>query len=62
MTNGKITERTLYPPINKYLQELVFHSVTEIKYKAGQLDILAKIDSDVFIIEIKIGDKSKKLI
>lgn len=62
MTNGKITERTLYPPINKYLQELGFHSVTEIKYKAGQLDILAKIDSDVFIIEIKIGDKSKKLI
>ena len=62
MTDGKITERTLYPPINRFLQELGFHSLSEIKHKAGQLDILAKIGSDVFIIEIKIGDKSKKLI
>ena len=32
MTNGKITERTLYPPIQIFT-ELGFHSVTEIKYK-----------------------------
>jgi tRNA1(Val) A37 N6-methylase TrmN6 len=62
MTEGKITERTLYPPINKFLGELGFQSVSEIKFKTGQLDILAKIDDETFIIEIKIGDKSKKLI
>lgn len=62
MSNGKITERTLYHPISQYLEDLGFHSVSEIKHKAGQLDILASIDEELFIIEIKIGDKSKKLI
>jgi hypothetical protein len=62
MTEGKITERSLYPPLNKYLEDLGFDSVSEIYHQSGQLDILAKFNEESFIIEIKIGDKSKKLI
>jgi len=62
MTEGKITERSLYPPLYKYLEDLGFDSMSEIRYQSGQLDILAKFKEEPFIIEIKIGDKSKKLI
>lgn len=62
MNVKKITERSLYPPLSKYLEDLGFYSISEIKGQSGQLDILANFDNESFVIEIKIGDKSKKLI
>lgn len=62
MVSRKVTERSLYPPLSKYLENLGFHSISEIKSTSGQLDILAKFNEEIFIIEVKIGDKNKKLI
>ncbi|HOI72430.1 MAG TPA: hypothetical protein PLC38_09160 [Methanobacterium sp.] len=59
MAEGKITERTLYPPINKFLGELGFQSVSEIKFKTGQLDILAKIDDKTLLLKLKLEIKLK---
>lgn len=59
---ARITERSLYPPLDNYLKELGFNSVSEIKDKRGQLDILAIKESEKFIIEVKIGDPQEKIL
>ena len=59
---ARITERSLYPPLDGYLKELGFHSASEIKDTEGQLDILAIKEEEKYIIEIKIGDPQEKII
>jgi hypothetical protein len=59
---GKITERSLYPHLSQFLGSLGFNSITEVAYTSNQLDILAIYNRENFIIEVKIGEKSKKLI
>jgi len=58
----RITERSLYAPLNNYLKELGFNSASEIKCSKGQLDILASKDDKCYIIEVKIGDGKEKII
>lgn len=58
----KITERSLYPPLNKYLEKLGFNSASEIKGKEGQLDIIATKEQIKYIIEVKIGNPKEKTI
>lgn len=59
---ARITERSLYPPLDGYLKELGFNSASEIKDTEGQLDILAIKEEEKYIIEIKIGDPQEKII
>ena len=59
---ARVTERSLYPPLDGYLKELGFNSVSEIKDTEGQLDILAIKEEEKFIIEVKIGDPQEKII
>ena len=59
---SRVTERTLYPPLNGYLKELGFFCGSELKDTEGQLDILAIKDDEKYIIEIKIGDSQEKII
>ena len=58
----KVTERSLYPPLYGYLEELGFDSASEIKNEKGQLDILACKEKEKYIIEIKIGDPQEKIL
>lgn len=58
----RVTERSLYTPLNEYLISLGFNSVSEIKDTEGQLDILAIKEEEKFIIEVKIGDPQEKII
>ena len=59
---ARITERSLYPPLDGYLKELGFNSASEIRDTEGQLDILAVKEEEKYIIEIKIGDPQEKII
>ncbi len=56
----KATERTYYPYISKFLNEMGFKSIQEIKSDKGYLDIECIYDSLKFIIEIKIEDPKTK--
>ena len=58
----RITERSLYTPLNNYLKELGFNSASEIKCRRGQLDILATKEDERYIIEVKIGDAKENII
>jgi hypothetical protein len=51
----RIEEPTLYPPIVKYLQALGFSAVGNTAVVDGETDILFRVDSLSFIIEVKIG-------
>ncbi|MBC7129408.1 MAG: N-6 DNA methylase [Thermoplasmatales archaeon] len=51
----RIEERTLYPPIISYLQELGFEAIGETRVARKQPDILFSLDKVSFVIEIKIG-------
>lgn len=59
---ARITERSLYPPLDGYLKQLGFNSASEIRDTEGQLDILATKEEEKYIIEIKIGDPQEKII
>ena len=58
----KITERSLYPPLINYLESLNFITGSEIVNDEGQLDIVAKRNNEIYIIEVKVGDSNRKLI
>lgn len=47
---ARITERSLYPPLDGYLKELGFNSASEIRDVEGQLDIIAMKDGKKYII------------
>ena len=55
MTLPRIEERTLYSPIIEYLKELGFESVGETTVTKKHPDILFKLSSTSFVIEVKIG-------
>ena len=55
MTLPKIEERTLYPPLISYLQDLGFKAVGETQVAGKHPDILFKYNSASFVIEVKIG-------
>jgi len=55
MVMPKIEERTLYPPLIKYLQDIGFKAVGETRVAEKQPDTLFQIDSLSFVIEVKIG-------
>ncbi|MFH8120161.1 MAG: N-6 DNA methylase, partial [Candidatus Aenigmatarchaeota archaeon] len=58
----KISERTLYEPITKFLeQELKAKSISEVRIEKGWIDILFKLDSYPFVLEIKVGEKERAL-
>ncbi|MBC7092182.1 MAG: N-6 DNA methylase, partial [Nitrososphaeria archaeon] len=58
----KITERSLYEPICRFLEERIeAKTISEIGGKEGYLDILFQLDSYPFILEIKLGKEEKKL-
>ena len=59
---ARITERSLYPPLDGYLKELGFNSASEIRDVEGQLDIIAIKDGKKYIIEVKIGNPQEKII
>ena len=59
---ARITERSLYPPLDGYLKELGFNSASEIRDVEGQLDIIAMKDGKKYIIEVKIGNPQEKII
>lgn len=51
----KIEERTLYPPIITYLQDIGFTAVSETTVSGKHPDILFKLDEVDFVVEVKIG-------
>lgn len=55
MTLPKIEERTLYEPLIRYLKEIGFDAIGETKVTTSHPDILFKVDSVSFVIEVKIG-------
>ena len=61
MSLPKIEERTLYPPITKYLENIGFSAIGEVKVGDGHADCLFKFDSINTIIEVKIGKVEKGL-
>ena len=50
-----IEERTLYPPLVKYLQSIDFNAVGETKIIKKKPDIYFQTDSVKFVVEVKIG-------
>ncbi len=55
MSVPKIEERTLYPPIIKYLENIGFKAVGETNIDKSHPDIFFQFDSISFVIEVKIG-------
>ena len=56
----RITERTIYPPIINYLKhEIGADAIIEPRVGRGYVDIVFKLNSDVFIAEIKFGDEKE---
>lgn len=54
MVLPKIEERTLYPPLISYLQSIGFKAVGETKVVTKHPDILFKVNSVSFVVEVKI--------
>jgi len=61
MVLPQIKERTLYPPLVHYLQEIGFSSVGNPSVIEKEPDILFKINDISFVIEIKLGKVEKIL-
>ncbi len=58
----KISERTLYEPIVKFLeQNLKVRAISEVRARGGFLDILFQLNSSTFLIEVKIGGEERTL-
>lgn len=55
MSQPKIEERTLYPPIVNYLKEIGFQAFGESKVTTKHPDIIFRYGSISFVVEIKIG-------
>lgn len=55
MALPKIEERTLYPSLISYLKTIGFDAIGETKVTTTHPDILFKVDSLSFVIEVKIG-------
>ena len=51
---ARITERSLYPPLDGYLKELGFNSASEILDVEGQLDIIAINDGKNILLKLKL--------
>ena len=51
----QIEERTLYPPLVNYLNNVGFEAIGETKVVKRQPDVLFKTDSISFVVEVKIG-------
>jgi hypothetical protein len=51
----KLEERTLYPPIIKFLQSIGFEALGETRVITKEPDIQFKCDSISFVVEVKIG-------
>ncbi|MEM3906745.1 MAG: N-6 DNA methylase [Nitrososphaerota archaeon] len=58
----KITERSLYKPISKILEQYHIRSIHEVIIEGGkEPDLLAEINGQKFIIEVKINREAKLL-
>jgi hypothetical protein len=55
MALPKIEERTLYEPLISHLKKMGFDAIGETKVTTSHPDILFKVDSVFFVIEVKIG-------
>jgi len=55
MAIPKIEEPTLYPPIIEYLKEIGIVAIGNTSVQTKEPDILFKIDSENFVVEVKIG-------
>ena len=55
MTLPKIEERTLYEPLISFLKRMGFDAIGESKVTTSHPDILFKVDTVPFVIEVKIG-------
>ena len=55
MALPKIEERTLYEPLISYLKRIGLDAVGETKVTTSHPDILFKVDTVSFVIEVKIG-------
>jgi hypothetical protein len=55
MVLPRIEERTLYPPLISCLKSIGFDAIGETKVTTVHPDILFKVDSLSFVIEVKIG-------
>jgi len=55
MVLPKIEERTLYEPIITYLRSIGFDAIGETKVTKKHPDILFKVNSVSFVVEVKIG-------
>lgn len=61
MSLPKIEERSFYTPLTNYLKEIGFEAIAQTRIDSKETDVLFKIDSETFVIEVKIGDVKNNL-